>query len=117
MLGCLAAIAGCDKIISTPGIKNLKLRFMYPVLHKTLTRYPGGEMRRILLCCLVLLTAGLYGALSYAQYPGGGVPPITGSGGRTPQQEEIPSAPVEVKPEKAAAKAYAAAMKSMQKAH
>ena len=51
-------------------------------------------------------------------YPGGGgIPPITGSGGRTQQREEIPSAPPEVKPEKAAAKAYAAATKSMAKAH
>jgi tetratricopeptide (TPR) repeat protein len=75
-------------------------------------------MRRILMCCLVLLAAELQVAPSHAQsYPGGGIPPITGSGGRTPQQEEIPSAPPEVKPEKAAAKAYTAAMKSMQKAH
>jgi tetratricopeptide (TPR) repeat protein len=74
-------------------------------------------MRRILLCCLVLLTAELHPALGFAQgYPAGGIPPITGSGGRTPQQQEIPSAPAEVKPEKAAAKAYAAAMKSMGKA-
>jgi hypothetical protein len=118
MLGCLAASAGYDKIISAPGIKNLKLRFMDSVLHKTLTGCLGGDMRRILLCCLVLLAAELHGAPSYAQgYPIGGIPPITGSGGRTPQQQEIPSAPAEVKPDKAAAKAYAAAMKSMQKAH
>ena len=51
----------CDKIISAQGIKNLKLRFMYPVLHKTLTGCLGGEMRRILLCCLVLLMAELHG--------------------------------------------------------
>ena len=76
-------------------------------------------MRRILMCCLVLLVAELHWAPSYAQYPGGagGIPPITGSGGRTPQQSEIPSAPPEVKPDKAAAKAYASGMKSMQKAH
>jgi tetratricopeptide (TPR) repeat protein len=77
-------------------------------------------MRRILMCCLVLLMTELHPALTQAQgYPGGGggVPPITGSGGRTPQQSEIPSAPPEVKPEKAAAKSYAAGMKSMQKAH
>jgi tetratricopeptide (TPR) repeat protein len=76
-------------------------------------------MRRILLCCLVLLMAELHWAPAYAQYPGGagGIPPITGSGGRTSQQSEIPSAPAEVKPDKAAAKAYAAGMKSMQKAH
>jgi tetratricopeptide (TPR) repeat protein len=76
-------------------------------------------MRRILLCCLVLFMAELHWAPAYAQYPGGGggIPPITGSGGRTQQQTEIPSAPAEVKPEKEAAKAYTAAQKSMQKAH
>src|SRR5277367_6295655 len=65
ILGCLAASAGCDKIISAPGIKNLKLAIMYPVLHKTLTCL-GGEMRRILLCCLVSLMAGLYWAPAHA---------------------------------------------------
>jgi tetratricopeptide (TPR) repeat protein len=75
-------------------------------------------MRRILICCLVLLATELHVASVHAQgYPGGGIPPITGSGGRTPQSEEIPSTPLEVKPDKAAAKAYTAAMKSMQKAH
>lgn len=74
-------------------------------------------MRRIVLSCFVLLVAEFHSGLALAQgYPGGGVPPITGSGGRTQQQEEIPSAPPEVKPEKAAAKAYAAANKSMAKA-
>jgi tetratricopeptide (TPR) repeat protein len=57
-------------------------------------------------------------ALLHAQgYPSGGRQPITGSGGRTPQGSEIPSAPPEVKPDKAASKAYAAGMKSMLKAH
>src|SRR5277367_5550580 len=46
MLGCFAASAGCDKIISAPGIKNLKLKPMGPVLHKIPTSRPGGEMRR-----------------------------------------------------------------------
>jgi tetratricopeptide (TPR) repeat protein len=74
-------------------------------------------MTRILFTCLVLLLAELPSAHVFAQaYPGGGIPPITGSGGRTPQQEEMPSAPPEVKPDKAAAKAYATAMKSMAKA-
>ncbi len=118
MLGCLAASAGSDKIMSAQRIKNLKSRFMYQYCIKLSPANLGGEMRRILFFCLVLLTAELHGALAQAQgYPGGGIPPITGSGGRTPQQEEIPSAPPEVKPDKAAAKAYAAAMKSMQKAH
>jgi tetratricopeptide (TPR) repeat protein len=91
---------------------------MHPVLHKSIVGNPGVEMRRILFYGLVLLGAALYIARAHAQgYPGGGIPPITGSGGRTGQQNEIPSAPIDVKPDKAAAKAYAAAMKSMLKAH
>jgi tetratricopeptide (TPR) repeat protein len=76
-------------------------------------------MRRVLFCCLVLLVADLKIAPVAAQgYPGGrGAGPVTGSGGRTPQGEEVPQAPLEVKPEKAAAKAYKAAQKSMNKAH
>jgi len=75
-------------------------------------------MRRILFSCLVLLIAELQLAPAHAQgYPAGGIPPITGSGGRTQQGPEMPSAPPEVKPDKAAAKAYATGMKSMQKAH
>src|ERR1700727_723393 len=75
MLGCLAASAGCDKIMSAQGIKNLRLAIMHAVLHKTLNSRPGGEMRRILMCCLVLLTTELHVPLSLAQgYPGGGVP-------------------------------------------
>ena len=75
-------------------------------------------MRGIPLCCLALLIVALHGTPAGAQgYPGGGVPPITGSGGRTPQGEEVPNAPLEVKPDKAAAKAYAAGLKSMAKAH
>jgi tetratricopeptide (TPR) repeat protein len=74
-------------------------------------------MRRIMFSCLMLLLVELPCMRALAQgYPGSGIPPITGSGGRTQQQEEMPSAPVEVKPDKAAAKAYAAAMKSMGKA-
>ena len=61
-------------------------------------------MRRIVLSCLVLLLADLPSGLFAQGYPGGGIPPITGSGGRTQQHEEIPSAPPEVKPDKAAAK-------------
>jgi tetratricopeptide (TPR) repeat protein len=73
-------------------------------------------MRRILFCCLALVIADLRIAPANAQGYPGGVPPITGSGGRTSQQEQIPSAPPDVKPEKAAAKAYAAGTKSMAKA-
>src|ERR1700722_20374079 len=54
MLGCLAAGADCEKIISAQRIKNLKSESMRPVLHKTPTDRLGGEMRRILICCLVL---------------------------------------------------------------
>ena len=75
-------------------------------------------MRGIPICCLVLMIAGWPAGPAGAQgYPGGGIPPITGSGGRTQQPPEIPSAPAEVKPDKAAAKAYSAALKSMAKAH
>jgi tetratricopeptide (TPR) repeat protein len=120
MLGALAAGAAFDKKTSAQGIKILKLRLMLEVLHKSATGRSGGEMRRILFCCLALLVADLKIAPATAQgYPQGpgGIPPITGSGGRTPQQSEIPSAPAEVKPEKAAAKAYAAGTKTMVKAH
>jgi Tetratricopeptide repeat len=123
MLGALAAGAAFDKKTSAQGIKILKLRLMLEVLHKSATGRSGGEMRRILFCCLALLMADLKIAPAGAQgYPGGGggpggIPPITGSGGRTSQQSEIPSAPVEVKPDKAAAKAYAAGTKTMAKAH
>jgi tetratricopeptide (TPR) repeat protein len=78
-------------------------------------------MRRILFCCLALLIADLHSAPAGAQgYPGGvggGIPPITGSGGKTPQGEEVPTTPLEIKPDKAAAKAYAAGTKTMIKAH
>jgi hypothetical protein len=117
MLGCLAASTECDKITNAQGIKNLRLQFMKEVLHKSFTGSPGGDMRRILFCCLALAIADLKIAPADAQGYPGGIPPITGSGGRTPQQNEIPSAPPEVKPDKAAAKAYASGMKTMAKAH
>src|SRR6202011_5050784 len=37
MLGALAAGAGCEKKTSAHGIKNLKLRLMSEVLHKSVT--------------------------------------------------------------------------------
>src|ERR1700674_4114880 len=124
ILWCLAAAAGCDKKTCAPRIKILKLRLMSEVLHKSVTGQGAcmsrGEMRRILFCCLALAIADLKVAPAGAQgYPNtgpGSVPSITGSGGRTSQHEEIPSAPAEVKPDKAAAKAYAAGTKSMAKA-
>jgi tetratricopeptide (TPR) repeat protein len=93
---------------------------MSEVLHKSVTGRGGGEMRRILFCCLALAIADLKVTPAGAQgYPntGRGGSPITGSGGRTSQQSEIPSAPADVKPDKAAAKAYAQGTKSMAKAH
>jgi tetratricopeptide (TPR) repeat protein len=71
---------------------------------------PRWGVRVLALSGLMLLPA-LAGAQVY-----GGPSPITGSGGRTPQQDEIPSTPVPPKPDKAAAKAYAAGMKSLSKA-
>ena len=71
---------------------------------------------RILFCILASTVALLKFASADAQggYPGG----PGGVGGRpTQQQTEIPSAPIEVKPDKAAAKAYANGLKSMTKAH
>jgi tetratricopeptide (TPR) repeat protein len=115
----LAASAEHDKKTSMDEIKNLKWGFMDLVLHKSETGRRGGEMRGIPLSCLALLIVALHGAPAAAQgYPGNvGVPPITGSGGRTSQVEEVPNTPLEVKPDKAAAKAYAAGLKTMAKAH
>jgi tetratricopeptide (TPR) repeat protein len=80
-------------------------------------------MRWIVICCLGLLVAGAYvpqalgqGYPSTGPGPGGGIGPITGGGGRNTPQNEIPETPLEVKPEKAAAKAYASAQKTMAKA-
>jgi hypothetical protein len=120
MLGCLAAGAGCDKKTSAHGIKYLKSQPMHRLLHKSAISRLGGEMRRTVICCLALLVASVHipAALGQRQSPvgPGTVGGITGSGGRTPQQDEIPSTPIEVKPDKAAAKAYAQATKSMAKA-
>jgi len=82
-------------------------------------------MRRIFIICLALLVAGANLPAANGQgYPGGQSPvgpgsvgPITGSGGRNGPQNEIPTTPLEVKPEKAAAKALAQAKKSMAKAN
>jgi tetratricopeptide (TPR) repeat protein len=98
-------------------IKKLKLRGMRRVLHK-FGKPPGAAMGRNLLCCWVLLAAGLASEHVWAQgYPGGvGGGGAVGAGARGPQSE-IPNTPVEEKPDKAAAKAYAAGMKTMGKAH
>ena len=73
-------------------------------------------MRRMLLCGWVLLTAALGAdqarAQGYPGSPGGGV-----SGGLRGPPSEIQSTPIEEKPDRAAAKAYAAGLKTMSKAH
>jgi len=92
---------------------------MRRLLHKSANGRVGGEMRRIFIFSIMLLVAALNMPLSFAQQSPvgrGSVGPITGGGGRDGPQSEIPSTPIEVKPEKAAAKALAAATKSMAKA-
>jgi tetratricopeptide (TPR) repeat protein len=73
-------------------------------------------MGRILLCCLVLL-GGLGPAQVIAQGypPGGGMVGAGAHGAHGPQ--DLPNSPLEEKPDKAAAKAYAAGVKTMTKAH
>jgi tetratricopeptide (TPR) repeat protein len=70
-------------------------------------------MRRMALGCLGGLLVLPFGLALGQVY---GPSPITGSGGRSPQEETIPSAPVPEKPDKAATKAYNAGMKSLNKA-
>jgi tetratricopeptide (TPR) repeat protein len=76
-------------------------------------------MRRVAIYCLALLVAGVHippvSAQRQSPVGPGTVGGITGSGNRT-QENEIPSTPIEVKPDKAAAKANAAAQKAMAKA-
>jgi tetratricopeptide (TPR) repeat protein len=78
-------------------------------------------MRRILIGCLVL-AAWMGPQAAFAQgYPGGGGMGNGMPGGRgsmsTAPGDEIPSTPTPEKPDKAAAKAYAAGVKSLNKAH
>jgi tetratricopeptide (TPR) repeat protein len=75
-----------------------------PLRRNALSRWTAA-----LLALAPLVAAAQYGG----QY---GPQPITGSGGRTHQEEGIPSTPSTPKPDKAAAKAYAAGMKSLAKA-
>src|ERR1700728_2519067 len=119
MVGCGAAAASCDKKISAHGTKNLKLRPMHRVLHKSGTRLSEGRMRQIVmlgLVSLVWLGGGVQMALGQG-YPGGGGMP-GGAGGR-PASNSIdpggdrPPTPVEVKPDIASKKAYAAGVKSL----
>src|SRR5271165_235980 len=125
MVGGLAARAGCDKKTSAHRIKYLKSQPMRRLLHNSSVSRPGNEMRRIIISCLTLLVAAVSMPLAYGQHPGGQSPvgpgsisPITGSGGRSgPQSSEIPTTPIEIKPDKLAQKALNAATKSMAKAH
>ena len=78
-------------------------------------------MHRII-AFIALLAIGTQAEVVWAQgYPGGGGPmgpsPITGGGARGPQVDQVPSTPTPEKPDKAAAKAYAAGMKALNKAH
>ena len=73
-------------------------------------------MRRILVCCLVLCVADaqIAQAQQYPQWPDRSGKHPADHGQRRqehPSKNEIPSTPLEVKPEKAAAKAYAAGQK------
>src|SRR3984957_16778976 len=122
----LAAAAGCDKKISAHGTKNLKLRPMHRVLHKSGTRLSEGRMRQIVmlgLVSLVWLGGGVQMALGQG-YPGGGGMPGGGGGmpGGRPGSNSIdpggdaPPTPMEVKPDIASKKAYNAGVKSLSKA-
>src|ERR1700676_4896653 len=55
MSGCLPAGADDDKKASAQGTKNLILRDMNRVLHKSGSRLAEDGMRRILVCFFVLL--------------------------------------------------------------
>ena len=75
-------------------------------------------MGRILFCGWVFFAAALGGGQALAQgYPPGGPGGPGGMRGAGAQQSEIPNTPIEEKPDKAAAKAYAAGLKTMNKAH
>jgi tetratricopeptide (TPR) repeat protein len=71
-------------------------------------------MRLKMLCSVALVFAGIQAvqAQGIQNGPGG----ITGNGQRN-QPDAVPSAPIDVKPDKAAAKAYAAGTKTMNKVH
>jgi tetratricopeptide (TPR) repeat protein len=77
---------------------------------------------RPILVALSLLALGIQAQSAFAQgYPGGapmsGPSPMGGRGVSGPPDESMPSSPSPEKPDKAAAKAYAAGLKTMNKAH
>jgi hypothetical protein len=120
----LAASADADKKASMHGIKILKSSQMNQVLHISGTSLAEGRMRRIFICCLVLLVwSGVDMRMAWAGgqgYPGGGG--MGGSRGGMGQPgmgqpgEEMPSTPTVDKPDKAAEKAFKAGVKSLNKA-
>lgn len=80
-----------------------------------MAHHTSAGIRPIVFGCLVGILASpccLAGGQVY-----GGPSPVTGAGGHGPPQEEIPSAPLQEKPDKAANKAFKAGMKSLAKAH
>jgi hypothetical protein len=105
---------------------------MHRVLHKSGTSLAEGGMRRILICCLVLLAwlgTDVQTAMAGGQgYPGGGGQGYPGGGGGMPggrpgqggmggpPGEEMPTSTATEKPDAAAKKAYTAAVKSLNKA-
>jgi hypothetical protein len=101
---------------------------MHQVLHKSETSLAEGGMRRIFICCLVLfawLGVDVLPAQAGGQgYPGGGgggqMPggrPGMGQSGMGQPGDDIPSTPAADKPEAAARKAFAAGLKSLNRAH
>jgi hypothetical protein len=120
--GGAAAAADADKKASVSEINRLKLRDMHQVLHKSATSLAESRMRRIFICCLVLLVWVCSGTrTAHAQYPGGGgMPggrPGMGQPGGGAPGGEIPSSTTPDKPDAAAKKAFKAALKSMTRAH
>jgi hypothetical protein len=105
---------------------------MSRVLHKSGMSLAEGGMRRILICCLVLLAwwgADVQTALAGGQgYPGGGGQGYPGGGGGMtggrpgqggmggPPGDEMPTSTATEKPDAAASKAYKAGVKSLSKA-
>jgi tetratricopeptide (TPR) repeat protein len=95
---------------------------MHQVLHTSATSLAESKMRRIFICCLVLLVwLGADVRTVQAQgYPGGGM----GGGGRQGMGHggvdpggDIPSTTSTEKPDAAAKKAFKAGVKSMTRAH
>jgi tetratricopeptide (TPR) repeat protein len=99
------------------------LHVMHQVLHKSATGLAESRMRRIFICCLVLLAwLGADVRTVQAQgYPGGGgMPggrPGMGQPGGGPPGDDIPSTSSTEKPDAAAKKAFKAGVKSLNRAH